>query len=513
MSLTNFARMCETLEEQAPSVKEFTVSSNLNVFRKDKSLVVSILAVEYPVNNIAERKAIKWLAASFNVFEQEIKTMKKRWGDLGQGMYSFVRNDTPDCGISIKEFHRLLTLDCSNMQGTSFDIISEAIRRMSGLELKWFIRYWLRKPRNGMGGGSDGVLKKALVAHYMDKKVLDYAKYNSLSSIVTSLDNNEKPSLSLEYGKAVKPMLAKKYNGKSFTNAHYDIKYDGNRYIIHKIDGRVLIFNRAGKIVENGRFRDVVEIIQGWETENFIIDTEIYPVDAQGNPLEHQHMGKRVHSNDFEEAIRECPVKLVVFDMLMYSAKTLTDFSYKSRLTTLHKYIPKEYVAEKLESIEAGYNIAIGAGYEGIMIKNLDAPYDFKRSSNLLKHKPPRINLDVVVTSTMYGDGKRSSFFGSYGISVRDGNGGYIEVGKVGTGFSDEQLASLTTTLKKVVDTYDPDGTFHVLPRVVFEITADAVTTNANGTIGLRFPRLVRVRDDKAPAECNTLEDINELMQ
>ena len=513
MTLTRFARMCETLEPQQPSIKEFTVSTNLSSFKGDKATVVSILAVEYPANNIAERKAIKGIASAFDVFEDEIKTIKRRWDDLAQGMYSFTGH-TPDCNMSINEFHRLLTLDCSNMQGESFRIITEAMQNMSGLELKWFLRYWLRKPRNGMGGGSNGVLKKALVAHYMDNDVLEYVKFNSLSSVVTSLENEQIPSTNLEVGSAIKPMLAKKYTGKLFSKTYYDIKYDGNRYIIHSdYDGTIIIFNRAGKVIENGRFQDVVDIVNKWskDTGSFIVDTEIYPVNAEGYPLEHQMLAKRVHANDFAVAIRECPVKLVVFDILMMDDHTLVDEPYENRLEYLQEHIPVEYQAKQLDSLEAGYNIAVSRGFEGIMVKNLDAPYEFKRSSNLLKHKPPRINLDVVVTSAVYGEGKRSRVFGSYGISVRDGEGGYVEVGKVGTGFSDEQLNSLTVTLKKVVHTYE-DEIFHILPRVVFEVTADAVTNNRSGKIGLRFPRLLRIRDDKYPNECNTLEDILEMM-
>ena len=203
-------------------------------------------------------------------------------------------------------------------------------------------------------------------------------------------------------------------------------------------------------------------------------------------------------------------MKLVIFDLLLLDGQTLVDEKYEDRLGHLHSF-PDEYLAKRLDTLEAGYNIAIGRGFEGIMIKNLDAPYDFKRSSNLLKHKPPRINLDVVVTSAEYGEGKRSRVFGTYGISVRDGEGGYVNVGNVGTGFSDEQLNGLTVTLKKIVHTYE-DETFHLLPRIVFEVTADAVTSNRGGEIGLRFPRLLRIRDDKYPNECNSLEDITEMM-
>ena len=72
-------------------------------------------------------------------------------------------------------------------------------------------------------------------------------------------------------------------------------------------------------------------------------------------------------------------------------------------------------------------------------------------------------------------------------------------------------MNGLTVTLKKIVHTYE-DETFHLLPRIVFEVTADAVTSNRGGEIGLRFPRLLRIRDDKYPNECNSLEDITEMM-
>ena len=526
MTLTRFARMCETLEEQIPSVKQFTVNQGLSSFNKiEKAQVTEILALELPVNNIAQTKAKKWIAQAFAVTPADIGREKNKWGDLGQAMYynSYVNTD---CGMSIREFHRLLNLDCSNIQGESYRIISEAMRTMSGLELKWFVRYWLRTPRNGLGKGSNGVLKKALEQHYFNPKILQWAKFNSLNGIVTSLENKIEPPMGLTIGNAIKPMLAKKYNGDLFENTHYDIKYDGNRYLIHVMgnlstgDREYLIFNRARNIVENARFQDVLDIMDTWvdfvdedgSMSNLppqtILDCEIYPVDEEGNPVEHQRMGKRVHSNNLEEAIRDCPVKIVVFDVLMCNGKTTVDQPYTYRLDDLVDCVPEAYIATPLDSLEAGYNIAIGRGFEGIMIKNLDAPYEMgKRSSNMLKHKPPRHEFDVVITSAEYGEGKRSSVFGTYGISCSDGNGGYTSVGSVGTGFSEKELMTLTTTLKKIVDSYDAP-VYRFLPRIVIQVTCDAVTTNQDGTIGMRFPRLMRIRDDKVPTEVDTIETV-----
>ena len=85
-----------------------------------------------------------------------------------------------------------------------------------------------------------------------------------------------------------------------------------------------------------------------------------------------------------------------------------------------------------------------------------------------------------------------------------------VIIRSVGTGFSDADLISLTHTLRKNVESFDKD-TFYVSPVVVLEVTADLVSRDDKGNIGLRFPRCVRIRDDKFVADINTLEDVERL--
>ena len=143
------------------------------------------------------------------------------------------------------------------------------------------------------------------------------------------------------------------------------------------------------------------------------------------------------------------------------------------------------------------------------MIKDLNAPYQSKRTDSLLKYKPPRVELDVVITSGEYGKGKRAGVIGTYGVSVRDGSD-YVDIGKVGSGISEEEMYSLDNQLKRIVDSFN-GGTYHFLPRIVLEVTCDLISQNQDGTYGMRFPRIVRIRDDKFPADCNTLDDVEEL--
>ena len=83
----------------------------------------------------------------------------------------------------------------------------------------------------------------------------------------------------------------------------------------------------------------------------------------------------------------------------------------------------------------------------------------------------------------------------------------WISLGSVGSGLSDGDLVRLSNTLKRVVEKFE-DDVFYTLPRVGLEVTADAITENTNGTYGLRFPRVLRIRDDKSPRDTSTLEEL-----
>ena len=112
-------------------------------------------------------------------------------------------------------------------------------------------------------------------------------------------------------------------------------------------------------------------------------------------------------------------------------------------------------------NIMAFYNEAINEGFEGIIVKDATTPYEAgKRSKYWAKYKPPLINLDVVILSAKYGEGKRANVFGTFELGVK-ANNGYHSVGWCGSGFSDEDLVSLTNTLRRNVENFD-NGRFFV---------------------------------------------------
>ena len=166
--------------------------------------------------------------------------------------------------------------------------------------------------------------------------------------------------------------------------------------------------------------------------------------------------------------------------------------------------------AQRMEEggdVLAFYNRAINDGFEGIIVKDATLPYEAnKRSKGWAKYKPPRIEVDVVITSARYGEGKRGNVFASFDIAVK-GDRGYIPVGSVGTGFTDAELLTLTNKLRTTIEKYN-SGVYYFLPRVVLEISADLVTRDKQGNIGLRFPRMKRIREDKFVSDINTEDDL-----
>jgi len=515
MTLANFARMCELLEDQRPTDKVTTISESLSSF-DSKHLVINILSIEYAVNNIAESRAMTWIANALGLFEDEVKTSVYTWGDFGEAMAEIDLGNETDSDITIQGFWQLLNMDCSRIESASYTLFAENLNKMSAREKKWFVRYWLRKPRNGV---NNNIPLKALAKHYGHtiSDIKKYYHFNTATDICAELEQGFIPSVELTHGLWVTPMLAKARKGKEKPSNHIiDVKYDGNRYQIHYLPQKesVMIFNRKGNLVTN-QFADLVdEILAGHVLcSDCIVDAEIYPINRDGSPAEHKLLAKRVHMKDKAKAIERCPIQLAVFDILSIQGRSLLEEPLADRIIKLEENVESPYIATRFEdtTIEAAYNLAIDWGFEGIMIKDADMAYEpGKRSKGWLKYKPPRIELDVVITSAQYGKGKRSGWFGTFGISVKDGSD-YVEVGKVGTGFSDDDLQYLTSELRKGIEKYEGDKYFFV-PRIVLQVTSDLISNDADGNIGLRFPRSMRIRHDKYAAEADTLQRVKELM-
>jgi DNA ligase-1 len=486
------------------------IVTELDKFDTQKSAVIQLLAREYPNNNIGLAKAKSWLAKMFDCFDDEIETLFAIDDELGEAIYFLDAGAETQRNISINSVLRVLETNCGAVDDSSYLLVKDVLLNMSALERKWFVRYWIRSPTNGI---DEGVVKKVL-AKYYDKKLSEvkkHANFNTLCNITMFYEIKEDPPCNLSHGSFVKPMLAKEVPMNKWPeNKIVDYKYDGNRYQIHKQGDNVIIFNRKGSIV-TPQFQDVVERVREYEVVDCIMDGEIYPIKDDGSPAEHKLMGTRVHSKDHAEAREKVKVKWVMFDCLKYDGVTVMDFPYWHRLEFIKRLPDQALRMKKGGDVLAFYNRAINDGFEGIIVKDTTLPYEAgKRSAGWAKYKPPRIELDVAITTAKYGEGTRANVFGTFGISVKS-DSGFKSVGSIGTGFSDADLVWLTNELRKNVETYN-NGTYNLLPRVVLEVSADLITQDAKGNYGLRFPRCKRIRHDKFVADINTIEDVESLL-
>ncbi len=178
--------------------------------------------------------------------------------------------------------------------------------------------------------------------------------------------------------------------------------------------------------------------------------------------------------------------------------------------------VVREHVAPQVVSsdpavIEQTYNDALSAGHEGLMLKVPASPYTpGQRGKNWIKIKPEVDTLDLAVIGAVWGEGKRAHVFGSFLMACQD-QGKLIPLSWVATGFSDDQLAEVYDLLKdKVISKSKNEVRFE--PGLVFEVGYAELQASQTyeGGFALRFPRFIRIRDDKDIPEIETIESIRD---
>jgi DNA ligase-1 len=221
---------------------------------------------------------------------------------------------------------------------------------------------------------------------------------------------------------------------------------------------------------------------------------------------------------DVERLAGEVPVRLRLFDALQLGAEPLIDHPYAERwrqlegargaLETVGRAVP----ATAAEA-EAFYARALADGLEGVMVKGLDAPYTpGVRGRGWLKVKRAE-SLDLVIVAADRGYGRRHGWLSNYHLAARDEETGRLEpVGKTFKGLTDEEFRTMTERLTALAVGAE-GATVFVEPRVVVEVLFSDLQRSPTYRAGLalRFARIARVRDDKTPADADTVQHLRML--
>ncbi len=301
-------------------------------------------------------------------------------------------------------------------------------------------------------------------------------------------------------------------------------KYDGIRAQAHVGEGRVVLFSRTLDAIEHG-YPDVVDALAGLPP-GLVLDGELLAYDpaapARALPFKalQQRLGRK---RPGPELIAAVPVAFVAFDLLAADGMLVIDEPYDARRQRLEA-LPWTGSGSRLAptrpgvsaaDVEAAFAAARTAGNEGIVAKDRSARYaPGRRGGAWIKLKRPLATLDVVVVAVERGHGRRRAVLSDYTFAVRasDDDPSLLVVGKAYNGLTDAEIAALTPRFESL--TIERAGGYHrVRPEVVLEVTFDAVQASKRHGSGyaLRFPRIVRVRDDKPLAEIDTLARVRTL--
>jgi len=355
----------------------------------------------------------------------------------------------------------------------------------------------------------------------------------------------------IRVGNPIRPMLAErlstaeeileKMDGKGLV----EFKYDGERMQIHKRSEEIIIFSRRQENI-TAQYPDVVEYARRCIKANeAIVECEAVAVDPEtGDMLPFQELMHRRRKYDIEKAIEKYPVNLFFFDVLYVDGQDLTSKPLLERRKILENIIEvNESVAltesklvENPKELEAFFLRAVESGCEGAIVKSVSPESVYKAGARgwlWIKYKRSYVSkmvdtVDLVVVGAFYGRGRRRGKFGALLMAAYNPEEDVFEsVCKVGSGFTDEDLAKLPEMLSpyiskdkppRVDSNMQPDVWFK--PAVVLEIIGDEITLSPIHTccwsrvkegagLAIRFPRFTgRFRLDKSPEDATTSSEI-----
>jgi bifunctional non-homologous end joining protein LigD len=311
--------------------------------------------------------------------------------------------------------------------------------------------------------------------------------------------------------RSVKPMLADPM-GAPFSRKGwlFEAKHDGYRMIGAREDGEGLLFTRNGTPAAR-RFPEVARALEALPYDHIVLDGEIVAADGEGRPS-FQRLQQRAllqRPRDIERATVENPVTFFVFDLLAFGDRDLRPLPLVRRKALLEELLPRygplRFTPHFVERGEAVFAQVAELGLEGMMAKRADAPY---KAGRWPEWKKLRIlaTADFVIVGYTAPRGSRTGFGALHLAWYVAGELRYA--GRVGSGFSEDELTALRADLDALRrDTPAFAGAAAaarsrddrwVEPRLVCEVRYAEVT----GEGLLRQPSFVRLRDDKAPAEC-----------
>jgi DNA ligase 1 len=513
---------------------------------------------------LAEKLVLKALSAASGVQQDKVYAVYVRHGDLGAAAEELLTSKGQGTlfseGLTLKRvYDTLLRISRQSGSGSIENKLRELaslLNDASPLEARFILRTVTGELRLGVADYT--VLDAAATAFLGGKGARAdieraYNVHPDLGFIVESVASKGLKGVEevkVEFGVPIRPMLAERLSsaaeivkkmGEKQVTAEY--KLDGERLQIHKDGGDVRLFSRRLEVITS-HYPDAAELVRKHvSAKKAILEAEVVAINEDtGEYLPFQELMHRRRKYGVDQAIADYPVALNFFDMILAGATDLTGKPYTLRRKKLEqtveqtdrtRLVPAKSTDDPAD-IDAFMEEAIENGCEGLMVKDPSSTYragarEFAWIKLKREYRSELTDtIDLVIIGAFHGRGRRAGTYGTYLLGTYDDKRSvFTSVAKVGTGFSDEDLAKIPKLLKPFESHVKPPGVESNMvpdiwfrPQVVIEIIAAELTlspihTAAMGRIrpgagiSLRFPKFTgKIRDDKSPEDATTVEEI-----
>lgn len=519
---------------------------------------------------LAEKMMVRAVALAYKVDAEEVLKRFKQVGDLGDIAEQFgkhKRNSTLNVEQVFETLKEIALDSGKDSQERKLEKMARLLTQVDSLSAKYIVRIPVGKLRLGfsdmtildalsvMEKGDKSVRKEIEAVFSVTADIGKIAKRVKVKGIEGLDEIRAEPGVPIRAALSERLATAEKVVEKMDGKFAVEPKLDGFRSQIHiwekgtkqKAQSKkkeVRIFSRN---LENVTlmFPEIVEAAKKLPIKSAIFDGEAIAFNPKtGKLLPFQETVSRKRKHGISEAAHDLPLKVFVFDILYLDGETLLDKPFFLRREKLEKLLKggrdtivltDQEIVESASGLRDLTNKYIKEGLEGSMAKRLGVSYQpggrgfhwvkFKKHTENTKGGESKVadTIDCVLMGAYYGRGKRASFgTGGFLIGIPDKNGKYYSLTNLGTGLSDEQFREMTKIVEKLrVDVTPADYVVDknttpdiwVKPKVVLEILADEITPSPRHTskFSLRFPRLIRIRDDKNPEQATSVQEVSEL--
>jgi DNA ligase 1 len=460
--------------------------------------------------------------------EDELGRLFRKHSDLGDWAGEALEGRTHPEPVSLQEVEETLEAIRTARGKTKEAPLASLLQRLDPGSARFFIKIISGELRIGLSEG----LVEAAIAEAFDVPITQVKRVHLITGDIgetaVRCKHKQFDTTTVTLFQPMRFMLAspvetpaEAFERMGATSVWTEEKYDGVRCQLHRQGERVELFSRDLKETTSA-FPELAENAPSIG-HDVLFDGEVL-AHRNGRVLRFFELQRRLGRKHVSSDMRnEVPVVLVVFDLLWLDGRALLDEPLETRrrlmegLGLKHPFLlARVEAATGPDHLDRIFAETRERGNEGLMVKDPLSPYTpGRRGLAWLKLKRPLATLDVAVTAVEWGHGKRKGVLSDYTFAVKDtSTGRLVNVGKAYTGLTDAEIATMT---RRFLDITIEDQRYGrlVKPEVVLEVAFDSIqhSTRHKSGYALRFPRIVRIRDDKPVEEIDTLERVAELYE